>query len=86
MRKLLLTYLITAFCGWPAAFLLPLIIREITHSAFYTAMAYGISILPYVVLMPFLGVVGDHVNKKHMIQVGELANIGLVVSLILIPL
>ena len=85
MRKLLSTYLITAFCGWTAAFLVPLIIREITNSAFYTALAYAISFSPYLLIMPFIGVIGDHVNKKYMIQLGELANICLVIGLIFLP-
>ena len=85
MRKLLSTYLITAFCGWTAAFLVPLIIQHITGSGFYTAVAYAISFLPYLIMMPFFGVLGDHVNKKYMIQFGELANIALVTGLILTP-
>ncbi|MEM7362133.1 MAG: MFS transporter [Bacteroidota bacterium] len=85
MRKLLSTYLITAFCGWTAAFLIPLIIRDITNSAFYTAVAYAISFSPYLVIMPFIGVIADHVNKKYIIQLGELGNICLVMGFILLP-
>ena len=85
MQKLLSSYLITAFCGWVTAFLLPLIIQDITHSAFYTSIAYTISILPYLFVMPLAGVMGDYFDKKKIIQVGELFNVLLVIGLIVTP-
>lgn len=85
MHKLLSSYLITAFCGWAAAFLLPLVIQEITHSAFYTSIAYTISVLPYLFIMPLAGVIGDHFDKKKIIQIGEVANVLLVIGLIVTP-
>lgn len=85
MKKLLFSYLITAFCGWTSAFLLPLIIQEITHSALYTSMAYGIGILPYLIIMPLAGVLGDYLNKKRMIQIGEIANLFLLIILLILP-
>lgn len=85
MKKLLASYLVTALCGWVLAFLLPLIIHDITHSALYTSLGYGISILPYLFVMPLAGVMGDHFNKKRIIQLGELLNVLFVLWLIVTP-
>ncbi len=55
MYKLLLAYLVSSLCGWCAAFLVPLVINDITGSAFYTAVTYGVSFLPYFLVMPIGG-------------------------------
>lgn len=85
MRQLLFSYLNTALCSWMIAFLMPLVLLEITNSPIYVSAAYAVGILPYVVITPIAGVLGDSVNKKRMIQVGELASAVFVLALTLIP-
>ncbi len=67
------------------AFLIPLILLEITNSPIYVSAAYAVGMLPYVVVTPIAGVLGDSVNKKRMIQIGELVSVFFVFVLTLIP-
>lgn len=75
MYRFLFSYLISAFCGWILAFLVPLTIEGLTDSAFYTAATYAVSYLPYLLVMPIGGVLADVFNKKRMMQFLELANV-----------
>ena len=85
MYKLASSYIITSLIRWIAAFLIPLVIQEITDSAFFTSLSFAISIAPSVLVLPFAGVIGDHLNKKRIIQICELCNIVVLVLLITIP-
>lgn len=88
MYKLLASSFIACISGWIVAFLIPLVVQDLTDSALYTAITYGISTLPFFLVTPFAGVLGDHFNKKRMIQLGELANvvfIGLLMVACFIP-
>lgn len=85
MYRLLCSYLSTTLCSWTIAFLMPLILLEITNSPIYVSAAYAVGMLPYVVVTPIAGVLGDSVNKKRMIQIGELVSAIFVLILTLIP-
>lgn len=85
MHLLLFSYLNTALCSWMIAFLMPLVLLEITNSPIYVSAAYAVGMLPYVVVTPIAGILGDSVNKKRMIQVGELVSAIFVIVLTLMP-
>ena len=67
------------------AFLMPLILLEVTNSPIYVSAAYAVGMLPYVVVTPFAGVLGDSFNKKRIIQIGELVSSVFIILLSLIP-
>lgn len=84
MHLFLSSYLvISSFCGWILPFLIPLIVEELTGSAFYTATTYAVSYLPYFLIMPIGGALADVFNKKSMMQILELVNVLLIGSLII---
>lgn len=85
MYRLLFSYLNTVLCSWTIAFLMPLILLEVTNSPIYVSAAYAVGMLPYVVVTPIAGILGDSVNKKRMIQIGELISVFFVLALTLIP-
>ncbi len=67
------------------AFLMPLILLDITNSPTYISAAYAVGMLPYVVVTPIAGVLGDSMSKKKMIQISELVSCILVIALTLVP-
>ncbi len=85
MYQLLFSYLNTALCAWTIAFLMPLILLEVTNSPIYVSAAYAVGMLPYVVVTPIAGVLGDSVNKQRMIQIGELVSAIFVIVLTFVP-
>ena len=85
MYKLLFSYFNTSLCSWMVAFLMPLILLEVTNSPIYVSAAYAVGMLPYVVVTPFAGVLGDSFNKKRIIQIGELVSSVFIILLSLIP-
>lgn len=64
---------------------MPLILLDVTNSPIYVSAAYAVGMLPYVLVTPIAGVLGDFLNKKKMIQVGELVSMALVFVLAAIP-
>ncbi|MDW6002244.1 MFS transporter [Vibrio mangrovi] len=83
MYRLLLSYINTSVCSWSLTFIIPLIILDVTGSALYVSLAYSVSILPYIIITPIAGAVGDSSNKKHVIQIGEILS---AIIVLLIPL
>ncbi len=67
------------------AFLVPLILLDITNSPIYVSAAYAVGMLPYVLVTPIGGVLGDSFNKKKIIQIGELFSAVFVMVLTFIP-
>lgn len=67
------------------AFLMPLILLEVTNSPIYVSTAYAVGMLPYIVVTPIAGILGDSINKKRMIQIGELVSVVFVIVLTFIP-
>ena len=85
MYQLLCSYLNTTFCSWAIAFLMPLLLLEVTNSPIYVSAAYAVGILPYVVVTPIADILGDRMNKKRMIQIGELVSTIFVTVLTFVP-
>lgn len=72
MYKLLISYSISAICSWVGLFIFPLIILELTNSPLYVSTSYAIQFLPYIIVTPLAGVLGDYYNKKRILQIGEI--------------
>ncbi|MEM9738115.1 MAG: MFS transporter [Bacteroidota bacterium] len=79
------SYIITSLVRWISAFLIPLVIQEITDSAFFTSLSFAVSIAPSVLVLPIAGVMGDWLHKKRIIQICELCNIVVLSLLIITP-
>lgn len=85
MSKLTLSYLNTTFGFWLTSFLVPLVILDMTGSAFYVTLSYALNIIPYIIITPLAGVVGDIVNRKGIIVFGEFVCFILGVILAFVP-
>lgn len=72
MNKLILSYANTSFGFWLISFLVPLIVLDISGSAFLVSLSYALNILPYIVITPFAGVISDTYNRRNVIMTGEL--------------
>ncbi|PAJ80508.1 MFS transporter [Burkholderia ubonensis] len=74
MFKLLGSYLVTTVCSWTIAFLIPLYIYDITHSALWTSLAYFAAMAPYILVTPFAGVWSDRYSKRKFLIWGDVIN------------
>lgn len=54
----------TSIATWILTFIIPLFILDITGSAFYTSLSYGIVMSPFIFMSPLAGVLGDIGNRK----------------------
>ncbi|MDR7344733.1 MFS family permease [Pantoea alhagi] len=72
MNKLIISYINTSVGFWLVSFLVPLIILDMSNSAFMVTLSYAMNIIPYILITPFAGVLCDIYNRKHMIMAGEL--------------
>lgn len=70
--KLNLSFFLTSSGYWISLFFIPLLILEISQSAFMVSVAYALDIIPYILLTPFAGILGDRYNKKKLILFGEI--------------
>lgn len=70
-NKLTFSYLNTSFGFWLAGFLIPLVILDLSHSAFLVTISYALNIIPYILITPFAGTFGDLFNRKRIIMFGE---------------
>ncbi|EEG1124820.1 MFS transporter, partial [Salmonella enterica subsp. diarizonae] len=71
MNKLTLSYLNTTSGFWLTSFLVPLLILDLTGSAFIVTASYALNIIPYILITPLAGVIGDSFNRKKIILFGE---------------
>lgn len=71
MNKLTLSYMNTTFGFWLTSFLVPLLILDLTGSAFLVTVSYALNIVPYIIITPVAGVIGDSFNRKKVILFGE---------------
>ncbi|MEM9737797.1 MAG: MFS transporter [Bacteroidota bacterium] len=85
MYNLFFSFLTSTFSSCLLLFLVPLMVEGLTHSAFYTALAYAVSMVPYIFIMPVGGVIGDYYSKKRLLQSIELLNTLLVILFAFIP-
>ncbi|GAA3894718.1 MFS transporter [Gibbsiella dentisursi] len=83
-NKLTFSYLNTSLGFWLAGFLIPLVILDLSHSAFLVTVSYAVNIVPYILVTPFAGAFGDLFNRKRIIMFGEAccALVGLIIYLI----
>ncbi len=63
-RKLLAYQAFTSIATWVLAFIIPLLILDITNSAFYTSFSYAIAMAPFIVISPLGGIIGDIGSRK----------------------
>lgn len=71
MDKLTLSYLNTTFGFWLTSFLVPLLILDLTGSALLVTASYALNIVPYILITPLAGVIGDLFSRKKIILFGE---------------
>lgn len=71
MNKLTLSYLNTTFGYWLTSFLVPLLILDLTGSALLVTTSYALNIVPYILITPLAGVIGDSFSRKKIILFGE---------------
>ncbi|HAK0381800.1 TPA: MFS transporter [Salmonella enterica] len=71
MNKLTLSYLNTTSGFWLTSFLVPLLILDLTGSALVVTASYALNIIPYILITPLAGVIGDSFNRKKIILFGE---------------
>jgi len=68
---LTLSYLNTTFGFWLTSFLVPLLILDLTGSALLVTASYALNIVPYILITPLAGVIGDSLSRKKIILFGE---------------
>lgn len=85
VNKVNLSYLGTSLGYSISLFLIPMIVLNITNSALWVSISYALDVLPYIIFTPFIGVIGDKYNKKHIILFGEICCFILSLILIFIP-
>lgn len=85
LSRLTFSYLNTSLGYWLTTFLVPLIILDITKSAYIVSISYALNVLPYIFITPFSGVVGDLLNRKKIILFGEVACCLAALGLFFIP-
>ncbi len=71
-RCLLAAFFISTVGDWLYKLALPLLILQLTGSAFNAALAYGLTFLPYVVVSVFGGVIADRFDRRMNLIVGDL--------------
>lgn len=71
MSKLTFSYFNTSTGFWLTTFIIPLIILDLSKSAFYVTLSYALNIIPYIIITPLAGVLGDTLNRKKIILFGE---------------
>lgn len=83
--RLTFSYLNTSLGYWLTTFLVPLIILDITKSAYIVSISYALNVLPYIFITPFSGVIGDLLNRKKIILFGEVVCCLAALGLFFIP-
>jgi DHA3 family macrolide efflux protein-like MFS transporter len=78
MWKLISSYISSSVATWIVAFLMPLFVLEITKSAMMVSITYAISFLPFILITPFAGVIGDKFNRKKLMIILDVVSIVLV--------
>ncbi len=84
-RKLFIFSLFNYSAHWIINYIVPLLVEELTGSAFYTSIVYALGTIPFIFIAPFAGVLGDLFNKKKLIVFLQLLNIFILLGFIIIP-
>ncbi|USS88958.1 MFS transporter [Fructilactobacillus cliffordii] len=78
-----LSFLLSAVANWIYKLALPIMILNITGSAYHAASMFGISFIPWVLFSLFGGVVADSFRKNRIIWIGNLTASVLTIGLLL---
>lgn len=84
-NKLYLSYLGTSLGHWIALFFIPILVLDLTGSAFLVSVTYALDTIPYILFTPFAGVLGDKYRKKTLIILGELICFFMAIALLFVP-
>lgn len=82
---LLSSYFFSAMNVFLVRFLMPLVVLDATSSPLWTAITYGVGMLPFLIVAPIAGVVGDLYNKKRLLEIFLFLGVLSLIAIILIP-
>lgn len=71
---LLSGFFISTIGDWFYQLALPLLIYDLTRSAMSMAITYGLAYAPFLILLPFGGVIADRVDRRRLLVFGDLAS------------
>lgn len=80
-------FFISTIGDWFYQLALPLLIYSLTHSAISIAVTYGLTYAPFILLLPFGGVIADRIDRRRFLIFGDLASaliVGLLTALVFI--
>lgn len=83
---LLSGFFISTVGDWFYQLALPLLIYDLTRSALSMAVTYGLAYAPFLLLLPFGGVIADRINRRRLLVLGDLSSafiVGLLALLVL---
>ncbi len=67
-KKLIAYQAFTSIATWVLAFIIPLLILDITNSAFYTSFSYVMAMVPFIFISPLGGIIGDMGSRKKKLM------------------
>jgi MFS family permease len=82
---LLSGFFISTIGDWFYQLALPLLVYNLTHSAMSMAITYGLTYVPFLLLLPLGGVIADRVDRRRFLICGDLASaiiVGLLTMLV----
>ena len=77
-RKLLLSSMINRFGDSIDAIAFTWLVYQITKSASWAALIYGLNVLPNIVVQPFIGPIVEKMNKKKVIVATDILRAGII--------
>ncbi|HEU5380338.1 MAG TPA: hypothetical protein VFV38_33350, partial [Ktedonobacteraceae bacterium] len=83
---LLSGFFISTIGDWFYQLALPLLIYDLTHSAMSMAVTYGLAYAPWLLFLPFGGVIADRVDRRRLLVLGALSSALIVGALVLLVL
>lgn len=83
---LLSGFFISTIGDWFYQLALPLLIYDLTHSAMSMAVTYGLAYAPWLLFLPFGGVIADRVDRRRLLVLGDLSSALIVGALVLLVL
>jgi MFS family permease len=80
-------FFISTIGDWFYQLALPLLVYDLTRSALSMAVTYGLAYAPFLLLLPFGGVIADRVDRRRLLVFGDLSSaiiVGLLTLLVLV--
>src|SRR5713226_3313485 len=71
-RLLLAAFFVSSVGDWIFRLAVPLFVFEATRSPVSMAVAYALTFLPFLVVMPFGGLIADRFDRRRVLIVGDL--------------